>query len=95
MLDVLIIMTIFALSIGVFLVVVTFFFNVKLNNMSDQNALVLSIVQEINVSTSNIAADIDRILAREGDSLTPETIAELQAASDALKAVAAKVPEPE
>lgn len=64
------------------------------NKIMAQNDRILTIVSEINDSTNNIAADIDKVLAQLADgTVTEESIQALEAASAKLKEVAAKVPE--
>lgn len=60
---------------------------------------ILARLAEIDAATNNIAADIEVLKAQIGTGMTPEQVAEVQAALDAaaikLQAVAAVVPEPE
>jgi len=71
--------------------------NQKLEIMGEKLDAINSVLAEINESTNNIAADLDRLAgqisadwrAAEADSV----VAELKTTSDQLKAIAAKNPE--
>ncbi len=64
----------------------------KLQFMSDQNDKIQALLGEINGSTNNIAADLERLAGIINGGLTADeatkVVADLQAAADKLKAVA-------
>jgi methyl-accepting chemotaxis protein len=72
--------------------------NQKLTTMAKKIEDINALLTEINDSTNNIAADLDRIADQAEGGLTADeadsVVTQLRAASDALKAVAARNPEP-
>ena len=71
--------------------------NQKLEIMSEKLDAINSVLAEINDSTNNIAADLDRLAGQISGGLTAaeadSVVAELKTTSDQLKAIAAKNPE--
>jgi len=72
--------------------------NKQLSTMAKKIDDINALLSEINDSTNNISADLDRIASQIDGGLTAEeadgVVAQLRSASDALKAVAARNPEP-
>jgi len=71
--------------------------NQKLEIMGEKLDAINSVLAEINDSTNNIAADLDRLAGQISGGLTAaeadSVVAELKTTSDQLKAIAAKNPE--
>jgi archaellum component FlaC len=71
--------------------------NQKLEIMGEKLDAINSVLAEINESTNNIAADLDRLAGQISGGLTAaeadSVVAELKTTSDQLKAIAAKNPE--
>jgi methyl-accepting chemotaxis protein len=69
----------------------------KLSTMAKKIDDINALLSEINDSTNNIAADLDRIAQQAEGGLSAEeadgVVSQLRSASEALKAVAAKNPE--